>query len=70
MHHDCPKFCLLYCRIFITGDGVLGSKVHACFRLNVLLFCYGKNRILNSEDNPYSASHTFTVCQSKILRRD
>lgn len=31
MQHNCPKFRLLYCRIFITGDDVLGSKVHACF---------------------------------------
>lgn len=48
----------------------LAAKCMPAFRLNVFLFCYGKNRILNSEDNPYMAFHTFTVSQSEILRRD
>lgn len=70
MHYDCLKFCLLYCRIFISGEVSLAASCKPAFRLNVLLLCYGKSRILNSEDNPYMASHTFSVCQSKILRRD
>lgn len=66
VRRDCPKLSPSSAEYLLLVMVPLVAKCMPAFRLNGLLFCYEKNRILNSS----TLSPTLTVSLSEILRKN